>query len=200
MILRLIRGVAIPIELAALQAALLARLGGTDRHPAGPTRYHLASRNAADQIDVLIMSLWPSAEAALEGDAQEASPLRVAMTSGIRDLSTAHFEVDSAVEQPGDGEPIAIRVATGVFSRHGADIEMLNLLRERLPLVGDDITEAYVGRRLVGRAVEVAFVSAWRRIPEDRPLEEPFWPDIALRYDRFTVEVFGHVGGAVRIG
>ena len=199
MILRLIRGVAIPMELAALQAALLARLGGSDRHPAGPTRYHLAARSGA-KLEVLIMSEWPSAEAALEADAQEASPLRIAMTSGIRDLTAAHFEVDSALEHPGDGEPIAIRVATGTFSRHGTDIEMLELLRERLPLVGDDITEAYVARRLVGRAVEVAFVSAWRRIPEDRPLEEPFWPDIALRYDRFTVEVYRHVGGAAPIG
>ena len=199
MILRLVRGVAIPLELAALQAALLARLGGSDRHPAGPTRYLLAARNGAP-LDVLIMSQWPSAEAALDGDAQEASPLRIAMTSGLRDLDTAHFEVESAVDQSGDGEPIAIRVAIGAFSRHGADIEMLNLLRQRLPLVGDDITEAYVARRLVGRAVEVAFVSAWRRIPEDRPLEEPFWPDIALQYDRFTVEVFRHVGGAAPIG
>jgi hypothetical protein len=40
----------------------------------------------------------------------------------------------------------------------------------------------------------VTFVSAWRRLPSDRPLDEAFWPDIALRYDQFVVEVYSAVG------
>jgi hypothetical protein len=31
-------------------------------------------------------------------------------------------------------------------------------------------------------------------VPEDRPLGEAFWPDIALRYDLFAVEVYSPVG------
>ena len=67
---------------------------------------------------------------------------------------------------------------------------MLELLRRRAPLVGDDMAEAYVGRRIVGRAVEIAFVSTWQQVPADRRLEDTFWPDIALRYDHFLVEVY----------
>ena len=58
--------------------------------------------------------------------------------------------------------------------------------------------EAYVGRRIEGRAVEVTFVSAWGRLPEDRDLEAPFWSDIALRYDQFEVDVFEAVPLASR--
>jgi hypothetical protein len=71
---------------------------------------------------------------------------------------------------------------------------MQNLLRQRAPLIGDEMSEAWVGRRLTGRAVEVTFVSAWRRLPTDRSLEAAFWEDIALRYDHFSVEVYSAVG------
>ena len=40
----------------------------------------------------------------------------------------------------------------------------------------------------------VTFVSAWGRLPTDRDLHEAFWPDIALRYDEFVVEVYSSVG------
>ena len=53
------------------------------------------------------------------------------------------------------------------------------------------MTEAYVGRRLAGRAVDVTFVSIWRERPADLALEGPFWADITVQYDEFSVEVFG---------
>jgi hypothetical protein len=43
---------------------------------------------------------------------------------------------------------------------------------------------------MVGRAVEVAFISTWREVPSDRRLEDPFWPDIVLRYDEFEIAVY----------
>ena len=58
-----------------------------------------------------------------------------------------------------------------------------------------DLTvEHFVGRRIVGHAVEVTLVSAWSRPPADRPLEDAFWPDIAFRYDDFRVEVYATLG------
>jgi hypothetical protein len=71
---------------------------------------------------------------------------------------------------------------------------MLETLRQRVPLIGGEMTEAYVGRRIIDRSVEVAFVSAWHQLPMDRVLEDTFWPDIALRYDEFTVDVYTTVG------
>ena len=84
-----------------------------------------------------------------------------------------------------DARRLVTRGRPGRFSKPGSDIEMLQTLRQRVPLVGDEMSEAYVGRRMVGHSVEVAFVSAWQRLPTDRVLEESFWSDIALRYDEF---------------
>ena len=141
----------------------------------------------------MIVSHWRSAEAAAEGDAANRSPLTFAARH-LHALEVAHFEVDESIRRDSHEQPLAIRLATGRFSRPGADAEMQNLLRQRAPLIGDEMAEAWVGRRLVDRAVEVTFVSAWRRLPADRRLDEAFWPDIALRYDHFIVEVYAAVG------
>jgi hypothetical protein len=198
-ILRAIRGRASRDELEALRAALDQTLGNGAGEQLGPARFHLAarpSRDGADQsgdLEAILISFWSSAEAAASGDEREVSPLSVAQRH-LRDLSVEHFEIDETFLRHSDVQPIAIRLATGRFSRHGADVEMQQLLRERAPSIGDEMTEAYVGRRLAGRAVEVTFVSAWSSLPTDHPLEQAFWPDIALRYDEFVVEVYAAVG------
>jgi len=127
------------------------------------------------------------------GDANQTSPLVVARRL-LHEVEVAHFEVDESIRRQSDEQPVALRIATGRFSKPGADAEMQDLLRERAPLIGDAMAEAWVGRRLTGREVEVTFVSAWRRLPEDHALDEAFWPDIALRYDQFAVEVYSTVG------
>jgi hypothetical protein len=169
-------------------------LGKGVRDPAGPTRFHLGTRPAANLLDVLIISFWSSAEAAVNGDARGISPLSIALAKALQRLDAAHFEVDETILRHSNEQPIAIRIATGRFSKQGADIEMQELLRQRVPLVGDEMTEAFVGRRIVGRAVEVSFVSTWSRPPADRRLEDSFWPDIALQYDHFAVEVYAVLG------
>jgi hypothetical protein len=154
-----------------------------------PTRFHLATRPSGALIDVLIASFWASAEAAAHADAIETSPLSLARKR-LAKVHAAHFEVDETILRRSDEEAVAIRVFVGRFSKPGADIEMLELLRRRAPSLGDEMTEAYVGRRMVGRAVEVAFISTWRELPSDRRLEDPFWPDIVLRYDEFEIAVY----------
>jgi hypothetical protein len=169
----------------ALDSHLRAGAGEADL----PTRFHLATRPSGALVDVLIASFWTSAEAAARADAGEASPLSLAARH-LAKVRAASFEVDETILRRSDEEPVAIRVFIGRFSRPGADIEMQELLRRRAPLLGDEMTEAYVGRRMVGRAVEVAFISTWREVPSDRRLEDPFWPDIVLRYDEFEIAVY----------
>jgi hypothetical protein len=188
-ILRVIRGRARPGQLEALRRALAERVGSGTGEVEGPTSLHLASRPSEPFADVLVVSFWTSAEAAAGADARGTSPLSVARQH-LTEIDVALFEVDETILRRSEEKPVAIRLATGGFSKPGSDIEMLDLLRQRAPLVDDEMTEAYVGRRIVGRAVEVTFVSAWRALPTDRNLEDPFWADIALRYDRFEVAVY----------
>ena len=200
MILRAIRGRASAAELAELHDALETTVRSNAGEQAGPDRFHMGSRavkgepgHSDAELEALVISRWSSPEAARNGDARNRSPLVIAQRH-LRDLSVEHFEIDDSFVRQSDAHPVAIRLATGRFSRHGADLEMQQLLRQRAPLIGDEMTEAYVGRRMVGSAVEVTFVSAWSRPPADRPLEEAFWPDIALRYDEFRVEVYAAMG------
>jgi len=199
-ILRAIRGRASSDELATFQRALEETLGRDAGDQGGPERYHLGSRRVQGdpdesdaELEAIVISRWSSAEAAANGDARKVSPLVVAQRH-LRDLTVEHFEIDDSFLRRSDAHPVAIRLATGRFSRPGADAQMQALLRERAPLIGDEMTEAYVGRRIVGRAVEVTFVSAWSQPPAGRRLEEAFWPDIALRYDEFRVEVYATIG------
>ena len=202
MILRVMRGRGARDQVASLDAALRAELRRAGAEPRGPEEVHLGWRPAkgpaspdlpdADR-DVIIVSHWGSAEAAAQADVAQTSPFAIA-TRHLGAIEVVHFEVDDTIRRHSDDEPVAIRLATGRFSKPGADAEMQNLLRQRAPLIDDDMAEAWVGRRLTGRAVEVTFVSTWRRLPVDRSLDEAFWPDIALRYDQFVVEVYSPVG------
>ena len=200
MILRVIRGRAGRSELAALRSALESALGQGAHVQYGLTRFHVGWRetaagaaDAGDEVAVAIDSFWASAEHAARGDAREISPFALGRRH-LRDLDVRHFEIDETILRSSEAAPIAVRLATGRFSKPGADAEMLNLLRQRAPLIGDEMTEAFVGRRIDGRAVEVTFVSAWGSVPAGRPLETALWPDIALRYDEFNVEVYESVG------
>ena len=199
MILRVMRGRGGRDQVVLLRDALHAELGSRGAEGRGPVRYHLgwrpthaaqaAPRAAEADRDVVVVSHWASAEAAAHADVTQTSPYAIARPH-LGEIEVVHFEVDESIRRHSDDEPVAIRIATGRFSRHGADAEMQDLLRQRAPLIGDEMAEAWVGRRLTGRAVEVTFVSTWRRLPDDRPLDEALWPDIALRYDQFVVEVY----------
>ena len=193
MILRVIREQARPDEVDALCAAIDEKLGPSAHEVGGPIRFHCATRPAGDDVEALIIAFWGTFEAAADADARGISALSIARSMLLR-VEAAHFEIDETILRSSDEEPIAIRLGIGRFSKPGSDIEMLETLRQRVPLIGDEMTEAYVGRRMVDRSVEVTFVSAWQRLPTDRALEAAFWPDIALRYDEFTVEVYTTMG------
>jgi hypothetical protein len=203
-ILRVMRGRGDRDRVASLDEALRAELSTVDAERLAPERFHLGWRPmpaaAAGEVaapegdrEVVIVSHWASAEDAARADEARTSPLAIAARH-LGSMQVVHFEVDDTLRRHSHDKPVAIRLATGRFSKPGADTEMQNLLRQRAPLIGEEMAEAWVGRRLTGRAVEVTFVSTWRRLPADRPLDEAFWPDIALRYDQFAVEVYSAVG------
>jgi hypothetical protein len=191
-ILRVIRGRAERGRVVALRDAIEARLGAGPATTEGPDRFHIVRRPADGVEEVLVLACWPSPEAAERADARGISPLRLA-AQYLDELKVQHFEVDMNMLREPDIRPVAARIATGRFSRPGGDIRMQELLRERLPSLGAEMIEAYVGRRLAGRGVDVTFVSLWGERPQDHPLEDPFWQDISVRYDEFSVEVYGPV-------
>ena len=193
MILRLIRGRARPDQVDAWCAAVGEKLGPSTHEVGGPIRFHCATRPAGDDLEALIIAFWDTFEAVADADARGISALSIARSMLLR-VEATHFEIDETILRNSAVEPIAIRLGIGRFSKPGSDIEMLETLRQRVPLIGDEMTEAYVGRRMVDRSVEVAFVSAWQRMPTDRELHKTFWEDIALRYDQFTVEVYTTMG------
>ena len=200
MILRVIRGRASPEQLETLQAALQEKLGAAVREQTGIVTYHLGARPGDGMLEWAFVALWESPEAVKSGDAGGRTALSIATALGLEGLETTHFEIDAPIRDPGSSDIVAIRIACGDFSKPGADIEMLNTLRARVPLIGDEMAEAYVGRRLVGRAVEVTFVSVWRELPDHPSLEGPFWPDIVVQYDRLSIDVYESVGSPSGIG
>ena len=195
MILQVIRGRARPDQVDALGVALDEKTGSNGHEDGGPIRLHWGTRPAGEELDAIIISSWLTFEAAMDADARGISPLGIARAT-LPTAEAAHFELDETIVRNSAQAAIAIRLGIGRFSKPGSDIEMLETLRQRVPLVGDEMSEAYVGRRMVGHSVEVAFVSAWQRLPTDRVLEESFWSDVALRYDEFTVEVYSTMAGS----
>ena len=200
MILRVIRGRASPEQFETLRAALQEKLGAAVRERVGLVTYHLGARPGDDTLEWAFVGLWDSPEAVTSGDAAGRTALTIATSIGLEGLETIHFEIDAPIRNPGTRDVAAIRIACGEFSKPGADIEMLHVLRERVPLLGDAMEAAYVGRRLVGRAIELCFVSVWRDVPAQPPLEGPFWPDIAVRYDRLAIDVYEDLGAPPVIG
>jgi hypothetical protein len=194
-ILRVIHGMAGAERLAELATALCVALPDGPSPQPGLDHLHLAhgavtSLGAGDGgPDVVVLAFWESAEAAAAADRRGSSPLTIAGRH-LRDVAVEHFEIDETVHRETGVPPRLLRIATGRFSRPGADKEMLDVLRARAPGIGEPMTDAYVGRRMLGREVEVTFVSTWREAPPDHDLAAALWPDIALRYDAFEVGVF----------
>lgn len=164
--------------------------GSAERPARGLVRSHLGTdRATGESVEVTI---WDDAEAASGGATNGAGESPADRSGDGRAESNheaAYFDVGSTWLEWSRDEPVAFRLAIGRFSRPRADLEMQDALRERVPLLGEDLTESAVGRRIVGSAVEVVFFTAWTRESGERPLEQALWPDIVLRYDQFGVRV-----------
>lgn len=191
MILRLVRARVRRGRLPAVRAGLRGASIDVARSTDGLMRVHVGARETDAGHELLIITTWASAEAelsALGGDVNRV--LHVEGVSEHLDVeSVDHFEVDESSIRESGADATVLRAAAGWIDM-GPDAEIQQELRRRMRELGEDLLEAYVGRRMRGKTVEVTFVTLWARAPDDRPLDEPLWPDITARYRSFSVETF----------
>jgi hypothetical protein len=157
----------------------------------GLERFIVATRPAADGHEIAMMTVWADVESALKaygGDLAARSTL-----DGIGHGETLdrvdYYEVDLSEVRRRAGVPRLLRLTAGSVGQ-GLDADIQRMLRERLGTLENEAVEGYVGRRVTGNVVEIAFVSTWTEAPPNRTLDQPIWPDISASYDHFDVEVY----------
>jgi hypothetical protein len=193
LILRIVRGRVLPGRHALLRAGLVASFSQV-RELAGILQAHMALRSVAEGNDFAVISTWTTPDAAMAVFGRNID--RVASIPGVSEhldfRSVEHFEIDESLVLHTDAPPTVARIAVGSVQL-GNDVEIQHEIRTRIGALGGGVAEAYVGRRIRDRAVEVAFVSLWAGRPADRPLDEPIWPDVADRYESYWIEVYDEI-------
>jgi hypothetical protein len=161
------------------------------RKTPGLDRYVVAARPASDGgHELAAMTIWSTVEAALAAYEGNLAAVRTldARSHGETLSKVDYYEVDEGGARREIGEPTRLRLTAGTVAR-GLDADIQQELRRHLPELPVEAIEAYVGRRVLGAEVEIAFVSTWSAAPLDVALEAPLWPAIADRYDSFRVTV-----------
>jgi hypothetical protein len=158
---------------------------------AGLDRFLVATRPSDGDHELASMTLWSTVEAALAAYEGNLSAKRTLdATEHGEDLTHVdYYEVEDAVVRHSDVPANFLRLTAGTVAR-GLDADIQQELRRRLGELPPQVAEGYVGRRVLGDVVEIAFVSTWSEAPDGRSLDAPIWPDISSRYDAFRVNVF----------
>ncbi|HEX5824485.1 MAG TPA: hypothetical protein VFY18_08520, partial [Candidatus Limnocylindrales bacterium] len=140
---------------------------------------------------IAAMTLWSTVEAALAAYAGDLSAKRTldATEHGEELTHVDYYEVDNAVVRHEGVEAAYLRFTVGTVAR-GLDADIQQDLRRRLLDPPGELAEGYVGRRVLGDVVEIAFVSTWSAAQARQSLDEPIWPAVASRYDTFRVSVY----------
>ena len=161
------------------------------RKTAGLDRYVVAARPGSDGgHELAAMTIWSTVEAALVAYEGNLAAVRTldARSHGETLSKVDYYEVDESGARREIGEPTKLRLTAGTVAR-GLDADIQQDLRRHLPELPPEAIEAYVGRRVLGAAVEIALVTTWSAAPGDVALEAPLWPAIADRYESFRVAV-----------
>ena len=191
MILRVVSGQVPAGQLEAVVDAYRRAYVPIARKTAGLDRYVVAARPASDGgHELAAMTIWSTVEAALaayEGDLAAVRTLD-ARSHGETLSKVDYYEVDEGGARRETGVPARLRLTAGTVAR-GLDAEIQQDLRRHLPELPIEASEAYVGRRVLGPDVEIAFVSTWSAAPAGVDLEAPLWPAVADRYETFRVAV-----------
>ena len=188
MILRIVRGRVAIDRVEGLTAALGATPDGHVRATPGLVRSHVGLRGLeGDEREVVLVTCWETVDAAIAEAGLDGADARDGATPAAGGV--AFFEVDESTLRRSDAAAHVLRLSVGRVAR-GMDVDIQRVLRERMHLLGSEMTEGYVGRRILGNDVEIAFISAWDREPEGRSLDAPIWPDISAGYDAFEVATF----------
>jgi hypothetical protein len=192
-ILRVVHGRVPAGELEAVRAALEAHYVPVARRCSGLDRYLVASRDAADGEghEIAMMTVWTDVQSALAAYGGDLAAVRTLDGSNHGEIldHVDYYEVEISQVRRTNGVPRRLRLTAGRV-RNGLDADIQRELRDRLADLDSEVVHAYVGRRVLGASVEIAFVSTWSATPPARRLEAPIWPDISAQYDTFTVGVF----------
>jgi hypothetical protein len=193
LILRIVRGRVLPGRRDTLRAGLMASFSQV-RELGGIHQAHFALRGVADDTAFAIVSTWttPDAAMAVFGRNVHGVVSMPGVTENLDYRSVEHFEIDESLLLHAGEPPTVARIAVGSVPL-GNDVEIQQEIRARMGALGGEVSEAYVGRRIRERAVEVAFVSLWTVRPADLPLDEPLWHDVAERYESYWIEVYDEI-------
>jgi len=191
LILRVISGRIPAGQLEDVRAALRRNYVPAAASKPGLQRFLIATRPADDGHEIAMMTVWADVDSALEaygGNLAARSTL-----DGIGHGETLdrvdHYEVDISEVRRRTGDPRHLRLTAGSVGQ-GLDADIQRILRQRLGDLEDEAVEAWVGRRVKGNVVEIAFVSTWTAAPPNRALEQPIWPDISSHYDDFAIGLY----------
>jgi hypothetical protein len=157
----------------------------------GLDRFVVGARDRPDGSHGLAaMTLWTTVEAALAAyDGDLAVPRTLDARSHGEEMSRVdYYEIDDGAARRRSGDATWLRLTAGTVAS-GLDAEIQQELRKRLPELPAEAVEAFVGRRVLGSDVEIAFVTTWSGVPAGRSLEAPIWPSISDRYDTFRIAV-----------
>lgn len=190
MILRLVHCRLLPGRVEQLRSSVGTAFAERLRGTPGIVRAHVGIRHTLDGDEAVFLTAWPSPDDAIDvlGPELGPGPALPGVSEHLTIGEIDHYEVDESRIPQGSVAASVLRVAAG-WIELGADVEIQQELRSRLGELGPDV-EAYVGRRIRDRSVEVALVTLWPRQPEDRALERPLFPDIAARYAALVVKVY----------
>jgi hypothetical protein len=200
LILRIVSGRIPPGRFEPVRDAYAKSYYSVAMRTSGLDRFLVAARPHGDEHQVAAMTLWSTVEAALDAYAGDLSAKRTldATEHGEELTGVDYYEVDDAMIRHDGVEAAVLRFTAGTVAR-GLDADIQQELRRRLVDLPPELAEGYVGRRVLGDVVEIAFVSTWSAARDRSSLEAPIWPQISARYDTFRIGVFdillsGHPG------
>jgi hypothetical protein len=158
---------------------------------AGLETFLVGIRPLGDDHGLAAMTLWSTVEEALAAYAGDLSAMQTldAREHGEELNHVDYYEVDDAMIRHEGVQASFLRLTAGTVAR-GLDADIQQELRRRLVELPAELAEGYVGRRVLGDVVEIAFVSTWSSARDRESLEAPIWPEISSRYDSYRVSVF----------
>jgi hypothetical protein len=157
----------------------------------GLVRFVIGTQPAADGDHRLaVMTIWTDVDAAIRALGGDLRGVRTldGTDHGASLERVDYYELEEVRTDADDRTPALLRLTVGTV-RRGLDAEIQQELRAHLEDLPAEALEAYVGRRVHGGQVEIAFMSTWSEAPAGRDLAAPLWPSIAERYDAFGMDL-----------
>lgn len=191
MILCVVSGQIRPGQLDAVSQSFRTAYSPVAAAARGLRRYVVGVRPSDDGGHRLAaMSIWDDIDGALAAYGGELATPRTldGLDVGVKLDRVDYYEVEAIRAGRDERVPTRLRLTAGTVAR-GLDADVQQELRTRVPDLPDEAIEAYVGRRVLGRVVEIAFMSTWTQAPPGLALDAPIWPAISDRYETFRMEL-----------